>query len=99
MAGPARRQSARDPQRLAVGDSAGGTWLPPAPRKRATPVGAGAAVALFYPGTTAHQDTPSHQRYAHGLVLESPAIDWFLTSYPRERAQREDWRFAPLRAG
>ena len=53
---------------------------------------------LFYPGTTAHQDTPSHQRYAHGLVLESPAIDWFFDLYIPERAQREDWRFAPLRA-
>jgi len=88
-----------DPQRLAVGgDSAGGT-LAAACALQARDAGLALALQLlFYPGTTAHQDTPSHQRYAHGLVLESPAIDWFFDLYIPERAQREDWRFAPLRA-
>ena len=53
---------------------------------------------LIYPGTTAHQDTDSHRRYAHGLVLDEPAIDWFFAQYIPDHAQREDWRFAPLLA-
>ena len=53
---------------------------------------------LFYPGCTAHQDTPSHSTYAHGLALEAAAISWFFDHYVSSRAEREDWRFAPLLA-
>lgn len=53
---------------------------------------------LFYPGTTAHQDTESHKTFAHGLVLEAEAVSWYFDNYIPRRADREDWRFAPLLA-
>jgi len=52
---------------------------------------------LFYPGTTAHQDTPSHARFADGPILDKASIDWFFGNYIAP-GQREDWRFAPLLA-
>ena len=88
-----------DTRRLAVGgDSAGGTL---AAVNAILARDAGLALALqllIYPGTTAFQDTDSHQRFAHGLVLESAAIDWFFDHYMPQRAKRQDWRFAPLLA-
>jgi acetyl esterase len=53
---------------------------------------------LFYPGTTPYQDTAAHARYGQGLILEAAGIDWFFDNYLPTRAQREDWRFAPLLA-
>lgn len=88
-----------DPTRLAVGgDSAGGTLAAVCAilaRDAALPL---ALQLLFYPGCAAHQDTPSHATYAQGLVLEAPAISWFFGNYVHNRAEREDWRFAPLLA-
>ena len=88
-----------DPGRLAVGgDSAGGTL---AAVNAILAKGAGLPLALqllIYPGTTAHQDTHSHTRFAHGLVLERAAIGWFFDQYVASPAEREDWRFAPLLA-
>ena len=88
-----------DRTRLAVGgDSAGGT-LAAVSAIEARDAGLPLALQLLiYPGTTAHQDTRSHVTYAHGLVLEAHAIDWFFGHYVPTRSQREDWRFAPLRA-
>ncbi|RZJ14580.1 MAG: alpha/beta hydrolase [Acidovorax sp.] len=88
-----------DPARLAVGgDSAGGT-LAAVNAILARDAGLPLALQLlFYPGCAAHQDTPSHITYAHGLVLEEPAISWFFGNYVHSRAEREDWRFAPLLA-
>ncbi len=79
------------------GDSAGGT-LAAVCAILARDKGLSLALQLlFYPGTCAHQDTPSHQRFAKGLVLEQPHIDYFFNQYiPVE--QRSDWRFAPLNA-
>ena len=37
-------------------------------------------------------------KFARGLVLEEPAISWFFGNYVQSRAEREDWRFAPLHA-
>lgn len=92
-------QLGADPARLAVGgDSAGGTLAAVCAilaRDAGLPL---ALQLLFYPGCTAHQDTPSHTTYARGLVLEEPAISWFFGHYATTRAQREDWRFAPLLA-
>lgn len=86
-----------DTQRLAVGgDSAGGT-LAAVCAVLARDVGLALALQLLiYPGTSAHQDSISQQRYAQGLVLEKPAIEWFFDNYLRSAADREDWRFAPL---
>lgn len=88
-----------DPSRLGVGgDSAGGT-LAAALAVQAALEGLPLALQLlFYPGTTAHQDTASHQRFAQGLVLESSHIQWFFDQYVPSRQEREDWRFAPLLA-
>ena len=88
-----------DRTRLAVGgDSAGGT-LSAVNAILARDAGLPLALQLlFYPGCAAHQDTPSHATYARGLVLEEPAITWFFGHYVTTRAQREDWRFAPLHA-
>jgi acetyl esterase len=88
-----------DVSRLAVGgDSAGGT-LAAACAIQARDAGLALALQLLiYPGTTAHQDTDSHRRFAHGLVIDEPAITWFFAQYLNSPADREDWRFAPLLA-
>ena len=87
-----------DPARLAVGgDSAGGT-LAAVCAVMARDAGLKLALQLlFYPGTTAHQDTPSHARFADGPILDKASIDWFFGNYIAP-GQREDWRFAPLLA-
>lgn len=88
-----------DRERLAVGgDSAGGT-LAAASAILARDAGLPLALQLLiYPGCAPHQDTPSHATFARGLVLEEPAISWFFGNYVQSRADREDWRFAPLLA-
>jgi acetyl esterase len=88
-----------DATRIAVGgDSAGGT-LAVQCAMRAREAGLTLVLQLlFYPGMAAHQDTPSHQRFAKGFVLDEPAITWFFNHYVRTPADREDWRFAPLMA-
>lgn len=87
-----------DAARIAIGgDSAGGT-LAAAGAVMARDAGLKLALQLlFYPGTTAHQDTPSHARFADGPILDKASIDWFFGNYIDEN-QREDWRFAPLLA-
>jgi acetyl esterase len=84
--------------RMAVGgDSAGGTLAAVCAimaRDAGLPL---ALQLLFYPGCAAWQDSPSHARFGHGLVLEKPHIDWFFDQYI-DRGQREAWRFAPLNA-
>ena len=52
---------------------------------------------LIYPGTTAHQDTASHQCYAQGFLLDKETVDWFFAQYI-DVQDRSDWRFAPLNA-
>jgi acetyl esterase len=87
-----------DATRIAVGgDSAGGT-LAAVSAIQARDAGLALALQLLiYPGTTAHQDTPSHAAFADGPMLDKAQIDWFFAQYidPTERA---DWRFAPLEA-
>ena len=88
-----------DTTRLAVGgDSAGGT-LAAVCAILARDAGLQLALQLlFYPGCAAHQDTPSHRDFAHGLVLEAAQITWFFDLYVRSPADRDDWRFSPLNA-
>ncbi|WP_431112304.1 alpha/beta hydrolase [Variovorax paradoxus] len=86
-----------DASRLAVGgDSAGGTLAAVCAilaRDAGLPL---ALQMLIYPGTTGHQDTASHQRYANGPLLTKALIDYFFGQYVRTPADRDDWRFAPL---
>jgi acetyl esterase len=86
-----------DAGRIAVGgDSAGGT-LAAACAVHARDAGLPLALQLlFYPGCAAHQDTPSHKTFAHGFVLDEPAISYFFNHYLRSTADRDDWRFSPL---
>ena len=88
-----------DTTRLAVGgDSAGGTLAivcAISARDAGLPV---RLQLLFYPGCGAHQDTPSHQTYAHGFILEESHISYFFDHYVNTPADRDDWRFAPLHA-
>ncbi|MDR6858886.1 alpha/beta hydrolase [Variovorax guangxiensis] len=88
-----------DGSRLALGgDSAGGTLAAVCAilaRDAGLPV---ALQMLVYPGTTSHQDTPSHHRFAEGPLLGEPLITWFFAQYLNTQAERDDWRFAPLNA-
>ena len=88
-----------DGRRLAVGgDSAGGT-LAAVCAIQARDAGLSLALQLlFYPGCTAHQDTPSHKIFAKGFVLEESHISYFFNQYINSPAERDDWRFAPLNA-
>jgi len=88
-----------DASRLAVGgDSAGGT-LAAACAIQARDAGLPLALQLlFYPGTTAHQDTESHRVLKDAPLLDAPLIDYFFGQYIPEGQAREDWRFAPLLA-
>jgi len=88
-----------DATRLALGgDSAGGTLAAVCAilaRDAGLPI---ALQMLFYPGTTAHQDTASHHRFADGPLLGEALITWFFAQYVNTPAERNDWRFAPLNA-
>jgi acetyl esterase len=87
-----------DAKRVAIGgDSAGGT-LAADSAIHARDLGLKLALQLLiYPGTTAHQDTPSHRTYDDSPVLNKTLIDWFFNNYI-DQADRSDWRFAPLLA-
>lgn len=88
-----------DGTRIAVGgDSAGGTLAAVCAilaRDAGIPL---ALQLLFYPGTAAHQDTPSHKKYAEGPLLGEALISYFFNLYVNSPADRNDWRFAPLNA-
>lgn len=86
-----------DSSRMAVGgDSAGGT-LAAACALQARDLGVALKLQLlFYPGTIAHADTPSHKTFGHGFVLEASHITYFFDLYIPDHKDREDWRFAPL---
>jgi acetyl esterase len=88
-----------DATRIAVGgDSAGGT-LAAACALEARDIGLPLVLQLlFYPGCTAHHDTPSHKTFAHGFMLEAAHIDYFFDHYIPSVTDRDDWRFAPLNA-
>ena len=85
-----------DADRMAVGgDSAGGTLATVCATLARDAQLALKLQLLFYPGCAATQDAPSHRRYGEGLVLEQAHIEYFFGLYIA-RADRADWRFAPL---
>lgn len=88
-----------DPTRIAVGgDSAGGT-LAAACALHARDLGMPLALQmLIYPGLASRQQSESHQRLAHGYLLDADVIQWFFQQYLRDDADRDDWRFSPLMA-
>ncbi len=87
-----------DPARVAVGgDSAGGT-LAAVCALMARDAGLNLSLQLLItPGTTADADTPSHQQYGQGYLLNAQTIEWFFAHYI-DHQERRDWRFAPLLA-
>lgn len=99
LAGPGAAALGLDGSRLAVGgDSAGGT-LAAVAALHARDVGLPLALQLLItPGTTAHQDTPSHRLFANGFLLDTANVSWFFDHYI-DVHHRRDWRFAPLLAG
>ena len=92
------RTAGLDTGRVAVGgDSAGGT-LAAVAAIRARDVGLPLrAQLLITPGTAATTDAPSYRRYGSGFLLDATTIEWFFAHYI-DRADRHDWRFAPLEA-
>lgn len=86
-----------DGLRIAVGgDSAGGT-LAAACAIEARDKGLDLRLQfLLYPGLMGHQDSPSHQTFAQGFLLDRRLVDYFFGLYIRQPADRDDWRFAPL---
>jgi len=98
LVGEGARTLGLDAARIAVGgDSAGGT-LAAVSSIQARDAGLPLALQLLvYPGTTAHQDTPSHAAHADDPMLDRLQIDWFFAQYI-DPAQRADWRFVPLLA-
>jgi acetyl esterase len=80
------------------GDSAGGTLAAVcALHARDTHIDL-ALQLLIYPGCGAQADTQSHAKYADGYVLTAADIAYFFNHYIPDKAEREDWRFAPLNA-
>ncbi|RKP44239.1 alpha/beta hydrolase [Pararobbsia silviterrae] len=86
-----------DAKRIAIGgDSAGGT-LATVAAVMARDAGLRLVLQLLiYPGVGAHASTPSHAAYADGYFLSGKTIDWMFSQYVHNRAERDDWRFAPL---
>ena len=89
-----------DPHRIAVGgDSVGGTLATTLTLARRNASQAQPALqALLYPCTSAWQDFESHRRYAQGYLLEAATLQWMFGNYLRNEADRNNWRFAPLKA-
>ncbi|MGH8633653.1 MAG: alpha/beta hydrolase, partial [Burkholderiales bacterium] len=51
---------------------------------------------LIYPCAAPEPETPSHYKFAEGYVLSRNTITWFFRLYQRNRADSNDFRFAPL---
>jgi acetyl esterase len=92
------RHAGLDATRLAIGgDSAGGT-LAAVGAIHARDIGLALRLQLLVtPGTAADAEMPSRRRHASGFLLEESTIEWFFAGYV-DRADRGDWRFAPLEA-
>jgi acetyl esterase len=51
---------------------------------------------LIYPCAAPEPETPSHYEFAEGYVLSRNTVTWFFKQYQRNRADSNDFRFAPL---
>lgn len=87
-----------DGSRLAVGGDSAGATLAAVCAIHAKDIGLPLHLQLLVtPGTTAHADTASHQRFGSDFLLEAKGVAWFFDHYIDSRL-RQDWRFAPLMA-
>ncbi len=85
-----------DPNRIAIGgDSAGGTLAAACALQAKNEGFALHSQWLIYPGLGSRQDTPSHQTFAKGYLLDANTIQWFFGHYLRNDNDRNDWRFSP----
>lgn len=82
-----------------VGDSAGGN-LAAALSLRARDAGGPALCAqvLVYPSTGTDMTLSSFAEFADGPILTARDAEWFLDMYSPDRADRERWEIAPMRA-
>lgn len=53
---------------------------------------------LIYPVTASEMNSPSHQEFAEGYLLERSTLEWFYQNYLTDPQQKQDWRFAPGQA-
>jgi acetyl esterase len=87
-----------DPSAVAVGGDSAGATLAAVCALQARSEGLPLALQLLItPGTAAHTNSASHERYAKGFLLDTETIAWFFAHY-LDPARRQDWRFAPLLA-
>jgi acetyl esterase len=87
-----------DPARLAVGgDSAGGTLATVAAMRARDARLPLRLQLLITPGTAATPDSDAYRRYGEGFLLDAVTVEWFFEQV-LPRAQRHDWRFAPIEA-
>lgn len=85
-----------DGRRLAVGGDSAGATLATVCAVMARDAGVHLDLQLLItPGTSAYQDTPSHQAFAHGYLLDRELLQWFFGHYVQPD-QRTDWRFSPV---
>lgn len=87
-----------DPQAIAVGGDSAGANLATVAAILARDAGHPklAFQLLIYPCTAPEPETPSHYKFAEGYVLSRNTITWFFRHYQRNRADSNDFRFAPL---
>ncbi len=87
-----------DPQAIAVGGDSAGANLATVVAILARDAGHPklAFQLLIYPCAAPEPETPSHHKFAEGYVLSRNTVTWFFKHYQRNRADSNDFRFAPL---
>jgi len=87
-----------DPQAIAVGGDSAGANLATVVAILARDAGHPklAFQLLIYPCAAPEPEAPSHYKFAEGYVLSRNTITWFFRLYQRNRADSNDFRFAPL---
>jgi acetyl esterase len=87
-----------DPQAIALGGDSAGANLATVVAILARDAGHPrlAFQLLIYPCVAPEPETPSHYEFAEGYVLSRNTVTWFFKQYQRNRADSNDFRFAPL---